>query len=302
MQVLSSPMWSMGKETNKVILNYLRHILGVHKKTTNIAVFAETGKYPIAMKIFVHIMKYWIRLHTTDNTLLLEAKNSNLEQDRFNKQSWTRIVGYLTRITNTGAYPINNTKNNNQMIKTFKQNLLRTFENWWLTQTTKEGKLDYYFSFKKTFAFEKYLDTTPRNTRMYITRLRTSSHNLPVETLRYSKKKPKREDRKCNICNLNELGNENHFLLRCGNSELVNIRKNFLANIRSEFPQMATFSDQNIIQYCLCMADINIHLPMATYAKQILQTYKSESEEKTPQPVIHTRSGRLVKKRSILNL
>ena len=88
-------MWDIGKEVNKVTLSFLRQVLGVHKKTTNIAILSETGKYPVAMKIFVHIIKYWLRLHTTDNKLLLAAKKSNLEQDKKNKQSWTRIVAYF---------------------------------------------------------------------------------------------------------------------------------------------------------------------------------------------------------------
>ena len=44
-------MWEIGRELNKVIIGFLRQLLGVHKKTTNLAILAETGKYPIAIKI-----------------------------------------------------------------------------------------------------------------------------------------------------------------------------------------------------------------------------------------------------------
>ena len=49
-------MWDTGKELNKVIIGFLRQLLGVNKKTTNIGVLAETGKYPIAIKIFDQII------------------------------------------------------------------------------------------------------------------------------------------------------------------------------------------------------------------------------------------------------
>ena len=62
-------MWDTGKELNKVIIGFLRQLLGVNKKTTNIGVLAETGKYPIAIKIFDQIIRYWLRLNDSDNML-----------------------------------------------------------------------------------------------------------------------------------------------------------------------------------------------------------------------------------------
>ena len=38
-------IWEQGRELNKVILRFLRQLLGVHKKTTILAIQAETGKY-----------------------------------------------------------------------------------------------------------------------------------------------------------------------------------------------------------------------------------------------------------------
>ena len=68
-------MWDIGKETNKVVLGFLKQLLGVNKKTTNIAIHAETGKHPISLKIFNHIIKYWLRLNTSQKDLLKMAKD-----------------------------------------------------------------------------------------------------------------------------------------------------------------------------------------------------------------------------------
>ena len=289
-------MWDIGKEINKVVLNFLRQVLGVHKKTTNIAILTETGKHPIAIKVFVLIMKFWVRLHTTEHKLLIAAHKLNLEQDMTSRQSWTRIVSYLVKVTGTNARPSNDQKKNNKIIKSFKTNLLASFEDWWQEQTTTDGKLDFFFKHKKTFTYEKYLDTLPRHLRMYVTRMRTSSHNLPVETLRYTKKKIKREERKCNICNLGEVGDEYHYLLRCNNVEIQGTKNVFMQKIRVDLPWLSSFSNENIIQYCLNMADDSIHFPIARYMKSILQKYREENEEKKIEPITHTRSGRLVKK------
>ena len=58
-------IWDSSSELNMVILSFLRQILGVHKKTTNIGLLAETGKFPVCLKVFSHIIKYWMRISTT---------------------------------------------------------------------------------------------------------------------------------------------------------------------------------------------------------------------------------------------
>ena len=46
-----------------------------------------------------------------------------------------------------------------------------------------------------------------------ITKLRISAHRLPVETGRYCN--VPYDERICQHCNLNEVGNEQHYLMQC---------------------------------------------------------------------------------------
>ena len=46
-----SNMWDVGGEVNKVTLSFLRQLLGVHKKTPNLVILAETGEYPLSINI-----------------------------------------------------------------------------------------------------------------------------------------------------------------------------------------------------------------------------------------------------------
>ena len=91
-------IWEIGAEMNKVILGFLRQILGVGKKTTNIAIHGETGKYPISIKIFTHIIKYWVRLKGEDVSDLLKATYKLNNKDQMaGKQNWLKIVEYLKK-------------------------------------------------------------------------------------------------------------------------------------------------------------------------------------------------------------
>ena len=49
----------------------LKRILGVHKKSTNIALLLETGRHPITLSAQVQAIKYFLRFPSTKNQSLL---------------------------------------------------------------------------------------------------------------------------------------------------------------------------------------------------------------------------------------
>ena len=113
-----------------------------------------------------------------------------------------------------------------------------------------------------------------------MTKLRLSAHCLPVEILRYNKHYPNREYRTCNICELNVLGDENHYLLDCTNRRMADVRSSFLKYIKMLSPQLSGFDNKNIIKYCFSMKDKIIQEPTANFAREIYESYKKE--EKLP--------------------
>ena len=64
-------------------------------------------------------------------------------------------------------------------------------------------------------------------TREIITKFRISGHNLKTEKGRYVN--VDRSDRKCPLCNMNEIEDEYHFKLRCPIYEIA--RKRHIKNI-----------------------------------------------------------------------
>ena len=145
-------MWEHGQEINKVAMSFLRQTLGVHKKTTNIALMSETGKLPTILKVYNQIYKYWDRLKTIENELLKETLNVNTSNHLKGKNTWYKIVDYLLRITSIDP------KNDNQKRPKdiFKKSMNILFQMWWTSETKKDRtKLDFYFSIKKNFGYEQ---------------------------------------------------------------------------------------------------------------------------------------------------
>jgi hypothetical protein len=80
-----------------------------------------------------------------------------------------------------------------------------------------EGKLSTsevsYGYIKNIFDFESYIDILPKRFRIATFRLRLSSHKLRFETGRYAPNRIDRNQRKCLLCNRNDIENEYHFVI-----------------------------------------------------------------------------------------
>ena len=131
-----SRMWETGAQVNMVTLSFLRQLLGVHKKTPNLAILGETGKYPLSLKVYMCIFKFWSRLCTSENKLLKASKEANMKLDQLGLQNWLKVIKYLLKITNTTCSPSKNELENKKVVKTFEQNLKTSYNNWWTGKMT----------------------------------------------------------------------------------------------------------------------------------------------------------------------
>ncbi len=82
--------------------------------------------------------------------------------------------------------------------------------------TILNPKLRTFKNFKDEYKFENYL-TTSRNLNYAssLFRFRISSHNLRIETGRYTRPKTPENERKCLYCLTQAIETESHFLLNC---------------------------------------------------------------------------------------
>ncbi len=66
----------------------------------------------------------------------------------------------------------------------------------------------------------------PKSSRILITRFRFSNNKLPVNVGRYTG--VNREERVCNKCNANVIGDEFHVILECTNEEIARLREMYI--------------------------------------------------------------------------
>ena len=95
------------------------------------------------------------------------------------------------------------------------------------------NKLRLYNTFKGSFKQEPYItNINNRNQRVWLSRYRTSAHNLRVETGRYTYPVTPLLQRTCKYCNSGECDTELHAILCC---ETFKLKRQCFINIKSTF-------------------------------------------------------------------
>jgi hypothetical protein len=208
--------FSKSKEIERIHLKFCKRLLGVRKNTCTVGVYGEVGRYPLYVARYVRIIKYWFKLITTDNIVLKTLYNQALNDCNSGCTNWvTNVKQLLSTYGFADVWISPGSVDSKHFYLLFKQRLIDCFVQSWFGDKSKSSTLDLYNNFKTTFIYEPYLDILPRNYRMYISRLRLSSHSLRIQTERFSVNRIPRNERYCLCCNSLDIEDEYHFILCC---------------------------------------------------------------------------------------
>ena len=145
------------------------------------------------------------------------------------------------------------------------------------------GKSELYHKIKKSYHFEKYLDSNLQpELKRNLTAIRISGHCLPIEYLR--KKGIERDKRYCNLCDENEIGTEQHVMVDCNNKEMVKLREQLKSNLIKINYQYKQFSIRNIIDINLLANDISTNYYFAIFLKKVFSLVKTNYTKRTSVP------------------
>ena len=158
-----------------------------------------------------------------------------------------------------------------------KRGLQNVFMRYWGEQFQLDkngGKLRIFKKVKKRFEPEKYLfEITNFKHRQAVTKLRISAHKLTIETGRYNN--TPYNDRLCRFCDLNEVGDEHHFLMSCKNIKLLSLRSKFFEDLYKINSSFKLFSSEELFMYIMAMKDESIMKLVAKFCFEVLTTFDS---------------------------
>ena len=180
-------------------LSVLKWTMGVHKKTSNSAVWGDAGRYPIAIELSKQVFNYLERLEALDRQdSNLLARHAFCEQKYLNLSWYKNLqgirVGLLRESSKISLSPT-----------AIRTALRSKFQEAWESHRLKNKKLSFYNSIKTEFDTEPYLSLNmPYNEMKHLARLRTSSHRFNIESGRYATNRHSILSRICRNCSCDD--------------------------------------------------------------------------------------------------
>ena len=174
----------------------LKWTLGTHKRSSNVATWGETGRYPICAEVIKQVLTYKRRIE--DNIDSSSFVYHALKEQIKLKLSWFTTLSELeTKFYNQN--PLSAPVPTRPSPISIKHGVRRHFVEKWLEAVNDQPKLRFYKLLKSTFDYEPYLDLPNASWRKATSRLRCSSHTLNIETGRYIDQSDQRL-RLCEFC------------------------------------------------------------------------------------------------------
>ena len=180
----------------KFHIKYLKWCCGVHKKSSNIGIWGDTGRFPLIFNAIKLAIDYHERIKLCDDNTLV--KKALAEQIDLNLD-WYANIAKLTAKFGIGKFK--------RLSTNINQNLWSEFQLNWDLNKSNSSKLEIYNNIKSQINREPYLQIRNFDHRSAITKFRISAHKLNIETGRYTKPITPRNSRFCDYC-LNILQNK----------------------------------------------------------------------------------------------
>ena len=208
---------------DRVQRKFCKWMLNVKQSTHNLAICSELGLYPMIIERQVRIIKYWLKLNSNENAniILYNVFRGMVEDLSKGAVNWLSKVKYLFEyngFADIWMYP--DSVIASHFIPVLRQRLMDTYITNWREGMETCSSLSLYRNLKTDYRPAPYLyRVLNRKYRNAIAKLRLSSHRLFIETGRYTG--VPRDERKCVYCELNDIEDEYHFVLRCSKYQIL---------------------------------------------------------------------------------
>ncbi len=271
-QMYATEVWGYNviREMELLHTKFLKHVLFVHKKTSNDIVYGELGVYPLQVNINCRMINFWVRLITGRNSkfsYLMYCCLWQLDQQGLYSSPWlSHIRSICNNCGMSGVWDSQIVVNSTWFKKAVE---IRLKDQWiasWNANLVSKSICSSYKMYKSIYCLEEYLVKLSKANRILLTKLRASNNKLPITVGRYNN--IRREDRVCEKCNAGVIGDEYHVLLMCENEEIVRLRNKFINRYYRDRPSQ--FKYISLMQ----TSNVTVMTKLALFVKNVLSLYR----------------------------
>ena len=226
---------------------FCKWVLNVKMQTNNLSLAGELGRFPLFIGRQVRIIKYWLNLQNgKQENCILRTLNMNMRNEVENDSgvvSWTSKVKNLLELSGfPDVWLFPESVDAKKFMPILQARLRDIYITEWREGINLSTALYMYKEIKQTFELSSYLLVIhKRKLRNAIAKLRLSSHRLSIEVGRH--RNIPRWERKCTLCNRNDLEDEYHFTLICPS----------YTDLRQQYIQRYFYVNPSVLKYITLM-------------------------------------------------
>ena len=208
----------------KLHMKFCKYILKFRKCTPNFMIYGELGRFPLDINVKVRMITFWAKLVSSHENRIANCMYKLALSRSF---PWVKHIEQMLHDCGLSYVWHSQSFASIRWLKnTVKRVLIDQFKQKWHDDMYTSSKGINYRIFKTNHCIENYLVLLPEKLRKIICRYRTCNHFLPIECGRWQN--IIRENRICQLCSKNEIGDEYHYLFTCDDNEIKNARIRFL--------------------------------------------------------------------------
>ena len=215
--------YSNYERLERVHLKFCKLLLNLKRSTPSYMIYGELGAYPLYVDVQSRMFNYWYKVAFSGenkfSNIMYKFCNSKFMQGScFSK--WMFYMKNMLDNLGFGNVWYSNGELNFECFKsTIKQRICDQFEQNWHSNVFNSSKGVFYRIIKDKFCFENYLDMLDPSERIAMCKFRTCNNRLPIEVGRWYG--IEKSQRKCTLCNENEIGDEYHYLFKCSRFYMI---------------------------------------------------------------------------------
>ena len=254
-----------------------RMLLSVHKRCSRLAVLGELGRYPVFLPALKHCLKYQYQIDRSDSNSLINYTVCDMKNNP-QIDSWYTRVDKIKQLLNIRRLHCKPAKVGLILDKIIKSK----FDRFYLDEINQiklgsdgndHNKLRLYKTLKGSFSQEPYItNISNRNQRAWLSRYRTSAHNLRVEQGRYTSPVTPLSDRTCVYCDSGMCDTEQHFILFCDTFKLK--RQCFFGRLSVIYPEFMSLTNEQKLIAILCPSTTDMAKCVSKFLGIMTQTRK----------------------------
>ncbi|NYT28737.1 MAG: hypothetical protein H0A76_13340 [Candidatus Thiodubiliella endoseptemdiera] len=254
------PGYTFYSYCEKFHMKFIKEILGVHCKASNVACRAELGRLPLWAKISFSCIKFLEHLLTSENTLVFKNFQATKNFNPWAKKLYSifNSLGF--------SYIAESNCSIKALLPNIKQRLIDQCTQEQSSKIYSSTKLKFYQHFYDFNCRSAYVDILRNKTeRSILCKIRLSAHNLAIERGRHLGLHT--SDRICTICKTGDVEDESHFLFKC--EKYSNYRRSFQCNILSIL-QKNHLSENQMLKFCMNSNSLKVLRVTCSYINNCL--------------------------------